>query len=126
MYLPTDVEQLIFRFAGTHYPWKYMRKLDAATLTSQHRLQRQVEDVFGPYAWSPTHCNVLHWSWFNPSRRLLMGYSATTSMTPRRKDCVTAWRNDVGYAPIYPGDRQYPTSRVRFDPKHNINDRYFR
>ena len=124
--LPTDLERLILRFAAAYYPWMHMRRLDQRVLSRHHRLVRHVEDSFGPYAWSPTFCNVLNWTWINPTRNLLLDYSAVTHMTPTRKMRIDEFRREVGYAPIFPGDLHYPTSRVRFDPKFHTNDRYFR
>ena len=129
MLLPTDLERIILRYAAIYYPFYHMRKLTQHTCNMHHISMRELHRQFGPYAWSPTYCNVLNWSWINPGRekkRRLLGYSAVTHMTPRRKEMIETFRRELGYVAIYPGDLQYPTSRVRFDPQFHTNDRYFR
>ena len=124
--LPTDLERLILRYAAVYYPWKQIHALRNRTIQHQRWVLKDLRRAFGAYMWSPTHCNVLHWAWLNPKKQLILGYTALTCMTPTRKEIVHEFREEEGYVPIFPGDRHYPTCRVRFDPKFNTNDRYFR
>ena len=124
--LPTDLERLILRYAAVYYPWKQIHTLQNSVIKHQRWVVRDLRRAFGPYAWSPTFCNVLNWAWLNPRRQMILSYAALTHMTPTRKEIVEEFRREAGFAPIYPGDRHYPTCRVRFDPKFHTNDRYFR
>ena len=127
MLIPKDLTNLIYSFADLHYPFRYMKLLDNSTLKNHNRIQIELRQAFGPYAWSPTLCNFLVWFPQIPSRPFLeLAYSATTRMTPSKKRFVTRYRDRVGYVGIYPGGKQYPTSRCRFIPAFHTNDRYFR
>ena len=126
MLLPRDLENLILSYSNVFYPFKSMEVLDKSTIISHHNLMGKLKLAFGPYAWTPSLCNYLRWYPKTGIEGIFLEYSATTSMTPTTKMEMTAYKNSRGFHPIYPGDRYYPTSRVRFDPTFHTNDRYFR
>ena len=122
MHLPDDLEKLIFKYAGNHTPFQVIR-CDSGVLENHFRVQCEMGRKF-LQKWTPSYCNVLKWV-STIDDAFLWYYDVVTNLNPTVKRYVEQSREDQGFVPIFPGDRQYPTSRVRFDPSY-INDRYFR
>ena len=115
-----DLERMVLSFAGVYYPVDTLSRLSLSTLRNQNNLIRDMRQSW-IQMWTPTFCNVLRWERCNQWR-----YRAITLLTPTIKDILQFTRHSNGLHPIFPGDRHYPTSRVRFHPQLNTNDRYFR
>ncbi len=125
--LPKVLETLIYGFGNVHFPFESMKSLDPITIRNHHQTLVELKQAWGPFAWSPSLCNLLIWFPLTRARPFLeLAYSATTRMTPSKKRYVERYRNRLGLVPIFPGSKQYPTSRCRFYPEHHTNDRYFR
>ena len=123
--LPEDLERLIFKFGGVFYPMKTIARLDRGVM------ERWFQNNCAFYRsflqkWTPSYCNVLRWTpTIEHMHPYLWHYDVLTHLDPRSKRRVADCRNNEGLVPIYPGNRQFPTSRVRYDPSYE-NDRYFR
>ena len=120
---PDDLVRLVLAFAGNHIPLSVYRTLGTGVMGRVSKLHEQFHFCF-KQEWTPSQCNVLKWIPMGNYGYLWM-YDVITNLTPQLKRRATNTRNAFGLVPIYPGNRQYPTSRVRFDPSY-INDRYFR
>ena len=114
-----DLERLILSYAGVFYPVSALSRLSLSALANHTKVLRSLRSAW-IQIWTPTFCNVLRWE------KTHLKYRAVTQLTPRLKNWLAFTRSRYGFYPIYPGDRQYPTSRVRFHPAYNTNDRYFR
>ncbi len=107
-----------------------MERLDGRVMNHWYLLNYHMKTVWDEWCWSRTNCNcIVMGCIINPvTRRKELAYCrylSVTGMTPTRKRAINALRMGR-FVPIYPGDRHYPTSRVGFSAKFNINDRYFR
>ena len=123
--LPEVLEQLIFKFGGVHYPMQTITRLDSGVLEKWFRNNCAFYRSF-IQKWTPSYCNVLKWTpTIEHEQRYIWHYDVLTHLCPTTKERVEDQRREVGLVPIYPGDRQFPTSRVRYDPSY-LNDRYFR
>ena len=118
-----DLEQLILKFAGCHYP---MESIEVDEDSSQlfWRLNDEFKGSF-LQKWTPTHCNVLRWIYCRDGG-FLWHYDKFTKLNPNLIWIVSRERERLGYVPIFPGNRQCPNSRIRFNPIIHVNDRYFR
>ena len=123
--LHPDITNVIFELAGYRVPVDVFERLDISTLCRNELLAFHMKVVWHGWWWTPSHCNRLI---ITKKRGKVEAcrYSAVTGLTPTLKEQVTAEREAKGLYPIWPGRRQYPTSRVRFDPARHVNDRYFR
>ena len=124
-----DISKIILDYAGCRIPLKTLQRVDSKALFTWNYCRRHVEAAWMGRGWTPSNCNRLVMASFNhQGKRYLdqLQYTALTGLTPTRKKYVRAHREAKGFHPIYPGERQYPTSRVRFWPKYHTNDRYFR
>ena len=122
--LPEVLERLIFKFGGVHYPMKTIARLDSGVMEKWFRNNCAFYRSF-LQKWTPSYCNVLKWTTIEHNEPYLWHYDVLTHLCPKTKRRVEECRNNEGLVPIYPGDRQFPTSRVRYDPTY-LNDRYFR
>ena len=120
-----DLKTIVYKYAGVFYPMESIALLDDDVCGNWHKMNRAFRQAF-IQKWTPSYCNVLKWvptiHRFNP---YLWHYDVLTHLHPIRKREVEQQRTELGYVAIYPGGRQYPTSRVRWDPTYT-NDRYFR
>ena len=123
MQLPDDLEKLIFKYAGNHTPFQVIRRVDGQALDKHFHMLCEMRRQF-LQKWTPSYCNVLKWV-STIDDAFLWYYDVVTNLNPTVKRYVEQSREEQGFVPIFPGDRQYPTSRVRFDPSYT-NDRYFR
>jgi hypothetical protein len=123
--LPEVLEQLIFKFGGVHYPMTTIARLDSGVMDKWFQNNCAFYRSF-IQKWTPSYCNVLKWTpTIEHEQRYMWHYDVLTHLCPTTKERVENTRRDEGLVPIYPGDRQFPTSRVRYDPSY-VNDRYFR
>ncbi len=148
--LPLDLHRLIYGYAGDFTPWRSLKLLSDKALNCHWRMNRQVIRTWGPWKWTPSNCNYLRWYWINdrcmthpywmyhplaglaagprrikrPRKGFFLGYHAITGLTPTKKRMVTLIREKEGFHPIFPGNLQYPTTRVSHDP-FCINDKYY-
>ena len=123
--LPEVLERLIFKFGGVHYPMKTLARLDSGVMEKWFRNNCAFYRSF-IQKWTPSYCNVLKWTpTIEHKQPYLWHYDVLTHLCPKSKRRVEECRTQEGLVPIYPGDRQFPTSRVRYDPTYE-NDRYFR
>ena len=58
--LPLDLETMILRYAGCHYPFASMRAAGDRTLRNWFNLNIVLREFF-IQPWTPTACNVLRW-----------------------------------------------------------------
>ena len=116
-----DLNRLILRFAGIKFPQTILR-LKTGVCDNIGSLNDEFQRSFHQM-WTPSYCNVLIWV---PDRAYFVWYyDVVTKLSPTTKRYVVACRKKQGFVPIFPGNRHYPTSRVRFHPRF-VNDRYFR
>ncbi len=129
MLLPKDLERLVLQFGGVYYPMTTIARLDRGVCGRWAENNNAFYQSF-IQKWTPSYCNVLKWI---PVKGVGPGegeayfwhYDVLTHLNPRMKRTVDLCRGGLGFVPIFPGNRQYPTSRVRYDPTF-LNDRYFR
>ncbi len=124
--LPSDLERLIYKFGGVHYPMTTLARLDSGVCDRWFKNNCAFYRSF-IQKWTPSYCNVLKWipTVHGEGEAYMWHYDVLTHLNPRMKKRVEEMRKQVGLVPIFPGNRQYPTSRVRYDPTFE-NDRYFR
>ena len=123
--LPKDLTRIVWQYMGSQIPLATFEKLSSATLERNALINFHMQVLWGAWGWSPTHCNRLimtHGKGYTQACR----YSAVTGLTPTSKAALVKYRESKGFVPVWPGDRQYPTSRLRFNPAVHTNDRYFR
>lgn len=124
--LPLDLETMILRYAGCHYPFASMRAAGDRTLRNWFNLNIVLREFF-IQPWTPTACNVLRWVPLREKEeRYVWYYDPLTRLTPLSKREVSHLRQIHGLIPIFPGSSHTPTSRVRFNPNKHTNTRYFR
>ena len=125
--LPFDLNNIIIAFAGIRIPTKTIEAMDAISMEWWNLITFHMKVLWSGLGWSPTNCNKLIMVKSQSGKSLeSCRYSAVTGLTPTLKERIEIERSEKGLHPIWPGDRHYPTSRVRFDPKIHVNDRYFR
>ncbi len=124
-----DLSKIILGYAGCHIPLKTLHRMDGKALFHWNYCRRHIESAWMGRGWTPSNCNQLIMGCFTHNGKKYLDqllYTALTGLTPTRKKHIDTNRTARGLHPIYPGSRQYPTSRVRFWPKYHTNDRYFR
>ena len=125
-----DLKKLILRFNGCKIPIETIERLDGKVMNHWYLVNYHMKAVWDGLCWTRTNCNRLVigclWNCETSKKEVMYcRYLSVTGMTPTRKRAVEAVRKNR-FVPIWPGDRHYPTSRVGFSAKYNINDRYFR
>ena len=106
--LPSDLEQLIFKFGGVHYPMKTIARLDSGVMERWYQNNCAFYRSF-LQKWTPSYCNVLKWTpTFEHEQRYFWHYDVLTHFAPDHEREGEHASGECGVGPDIPWGPSLP------------------